>query len=245
MSLVEDWKDRVPTQVLSNGAIRYEQFDSSGNIIGYVYMKRADEPSEEGNIWNKVVYDGIKDELGIKLNISDKATQAQAVEGQNDTKYMTPLKTKQAIKANKILYYIPTLSTSSNNSINVSDYINDDVVRLDVVLNVTFGTNYTDLKINASKISGSIGYLNYGENTVRIGNALYIDGAGLRFSIFPKQQTVHVNGHIMKMSSQTGGTGTMGEVSATYSYESLSTITFGKLFSRNIDNPVSIIQYTV
>ena len=57
MSLVEDWKDRVPTQVLSNGAIRYEQFDSSGNIIGYVYMKRADEPSEEVNIWNKVVYD--------------------------------------------------------------------------------------------------------------------------------------------------------------------------------------------
>lgn len=63
MSLVEDFKDRIPTQVLSNGAIRYEEFDENGNSLGYKYMKRADEPIEKGNVWNKVIYDGIKEEF--------------------------------------------------------------------------------------------------------------------------------------------------------------------------------------
>lgn len=63
MSLIENFKDRVPTQVLSNGAIRYEEFDENGNSLGYKYIKRADEPAEVGNIWNKVLYDGIKEEF--------------------------------------------------------------------------------------------------------------------------------------------------------------------------------------
>lgn len=41
-------KDRVPTQVLENGAVRLEQFDASGNSLGYLWLKRADAPSEEG-----------------------------------------------------------------------------------------------------------------------------------------------------------------------------------------------------
>ena len=41
-------KDRVPTQVLENGAVRMEQFDASGNSLGYLWLKRADAPSEEG-----------------------------------------------------------------------------------------------------------------------------------------------------------------------------------------------------
>ena len=45
-------KDRVPTQVVS-GAIRMEQLDERGNHLGYIYLKRADEPSEEGTPINK------------------------------------------------------------------------------------------------------------------------------------------------------------------------------------------------
>lgn len=41
-------KDRVPTQVLENGAVRMEQFDASGNSLGYLWLKRADAPIEEG-----------------------------------------------------------------------------------------------------------------------------------------------------------------------------------------------------
>ena len=97
MSLVENFKDRVPTQVLQNGAIRYEQFDSNGNSLGYVYMKRADEPTEAGNIWNKLIYDGLKEAIEARLKTTDKATASEATTGTNDTKYMTPSKTKSAI----------------------------------------------------------------------------------------------------------------------------------------------------
>ena len=52
--------DRVPTEVLSNGAVRWEQFDSSGNSLGYVYLKRADEPAVVGTPINKALFDSIK-----------------------------------------------------------------------------------------------------------------------------------------------------------------------------------------
>lgn len=134
MSLVEDWKDRVPTEVLSNGAIRYEQFDSSGNSLGYIYIKRADEPSEVGNIWNKSTYDGIKDELGLKLNISSKATNAEAEEGTNDDKYMTPLKTKQAIEERLITrsYNIDVpVNNDLSATIDMDTYINSKTILLE------------------------------------------------------------------------------------------------------------------
>lgn len=45
-------KDRVSTQVV-NGAIRMEQLDAEGNHLGYIYLKRADEPIVEGTALSK------------------------------------------------------------------------------------------------------------------------------------------------------------------------------------------------
>lgn len=53
-------KDRVPSQVLENGAIRYEEFDAEGNSLGYKYIKRADEPTEVGTPINKVLFDKLQ-----------------------------------------------------------------------------------------------------------------------------------------------------------------------------------------
>lgn len=68
-----DVKDRVPSQVLSNGAIRYEEFDTNGNSLGYKYIKRADEPIEPGTPINKALFDKIdgllKKELGERSRI--------------------------------------------------------------------------------------------------------------------------------------------------------------------------------
>lgn len=55
-----DVKDRVPSQVLLNGAIRYEEFDAEGNSLGYKYIKRADEPTEVGTPINKVLFDNLE-----------------------------------------------------------------------------------------------------------------------------------------------------------------------------------------
>lgn len=59
-------KDRVPTQVV-NGAVRMEQLDASGNSLGYLYLKRADEPSEEGTPFNKnsMLKDATAEAIGL------------------------------------------------------------------------------------------------------------------------------------------------------------------------------------
>lgn len=46
-------RDRIPTQVLENGAIRYAVYDASGAFLRYEYMLPADEPTEPGTPLNK------------------------------------------------------------------------------------------------------------------------------------------------------------------------------------------------
>jgi len=41
-------KDREPTKILANGAIRYGVYDDAGNFLRYEYIKLEDEPTEEG-----------------------------------------------------------------------------------------------------------------------------------------------------------------------------------------------------
>lgn len=46
-------KDRQPTQVLANGAIRYGVYNADGSLNHYEYMKREDAPTVEGTPLNK------------------------------------------------------------------------------------------------------------------------------------------------------------------------------------------------
>lgn len=46
-------KDRVGTEILQNGARRYAQYDSNGDLTGYVWLLLADEPTEVGTALNK------------------------------------------------------------------------------------------------------------------------------------------------------------------------------------------------
>ena len=41
-------KDRQPTQVLANGAIRYGVYNADGTLNHYEYLKREDAPTVEG-----------------------------------------------------------------------------------------------------------------------------------------------------------------------------------------------------
>lgn len=46
-------KDRQPTQVLANGAIRYGVYNADGTLNHYEYLKREDAPTVEGTPLNK------------------------------------------------------------------------------------------------------------------------------------------------------------------------------------------------
>lgn len=53
--------DRVPTKALSNGAIRYGIYDEKGALIRYEYIKREDEPSQEGTPINRNLFEDFLD----------------------------------------------------------------------------------------------------------------------------------------------------------------------------------------
>ena len=71
-------KDRVPTEVLENGAVRMEQFDASGNSLGYIYLKRADSPSEDGTPYSKNAVLTDTTATAVGLNAADNPTPNDA-----------------------------------------------------------------------------------------------------------------------------------------------------------------------
>lgn len=58
-------KDRQPTQVLANGAIRYGVYNADGTLNHYEYLKREDAPTVEGTPLNKANL--LSDATAVKL----------------------------------------------------------------------------------------------------------------------------------------------------------------------------------
>lgn len=54
--------NRVPSRALPNGALRFEEFDENGKSLGYRWIKRADEPIEEGTRLTRDFFDSILEE---------------------------------------------------------------------------------------------------------------------------------------------------------------------------------------
>ena len=274
--------DRVPTEILANGAVRWEQFDSQGNSLGYVYMKRADEPTVVGTAIDKVLFDSIQTDLtnlnNNKLNVSAKATQAQAQAGTDNTNYMTSLRTEQHFSNKKattdeaqagtndtkfmtpskvkayidyargIHYTAINLSASSDNTINLANYLNDNVKKLEVVINANLTTTYRALTLNGTNIrlneagSSTTG----GSTSINIGDASRVTEALLKFIIYKDANLFQVKGVIGSLvSSMVSNV----EIDITGNYIALSSIVIGPKYdgtvssSKNYDNQVHIYQY--
>lgn len=60
-------RDRESTNVLSNGAVRYGIYDTSGTLLRYEYIKLEDEPTVSGSVYNRanVLPDSVCEKLGI------------------------------------------------------------------------------------------------------------------------------------------------------------------------------------
>ena len=61
--MIQNIKDRVPVNVLSNDAIRYGIYDEQGKLIRYEYIKREDEPAEEGTPINRALFSNLQGDL--------------------------------------------------------------------------------------------------------------------------------------------------------------------------------------
>lgn len=65
-------KDRLPTQILENGAIRYAEYSQNGEFLQYRYMVLDDEPTERGTPLNKKTF--LTDETARLLWLSGDPT---------------------------------------------------------------------------------------------------------------------------------------------------------------------------
>ena len=87
-----------------------------------------------GTALNKVFFDSIKDDLNSRLLISNKATQAQAEAGTNNTNYMTALRVAQACFAQrKVKVYEPSLTVGQWNTLNFSSYVGTNTRRVEII----------------------------------------------------------------------------------------------------------------
>lgn len=64
-------KDRISTEILENGAIRYAEYDANGNFIQNRYLLLNDAPTQEGTALNKANL--LKDTTAALYGLTDEA----------------------------------------------------------------------------------------------------------------------------------------------------------------------------
>lgn len=69
--------DRVGTNILQNGARRYAQYDADGNLVGYMWLLLADEPTVVGTALNKSTL--LSDETAAAIGLSGDPTVNDAL----------------------------------------------------------------------------------------------------------------------------------------------------------------------
>ena len=205
MSILEI-KDRIPTQVLDNGAIRYGVYDENNNLLRYEYMKREDEPIEEGTPVNKVLIDIIASKL-IGYNVlNDVEIELDKIE--NDFSKMT---SKTVFNSGFTLYTSCTTLGNGNVLIAYRDADNSGYGTF-VIVSQSGNIVKSEMVFN----SGSTTEIS--STTLANGNALiaYTDGDNSNYGTFVivdqngnivKNETVFNNGTTYDISSTSLGNG--------------------------------------
>lgn len=142
-----DVKDRVPSQVLTNGAIRYEEFDAEGNSLGYKYIKRADEPVEAGTPINKALFDSIKADFNVTNNNIVNHCNRFFTPGWKDEKTNVEVTTN-----NPVLLYSNTTSSSTT------------------IMEFDFGIKIEELRMSGDSSSGTTFTLQASEDGITYEN---------------------------------------------------------------------------
>lgn len=221
-------------------------------------IELATPVSTTGTPINKQLFDSIQADItslnNNKLNVSAKASQSEAEAGTNDTKYMTPLKVKQELAVNKITRTQFAKWTTSTYTLDIANYITTDTLKLEIMLDCRFESTFKTLLLNGTKFhqySGLANTLDTYTSTFNITNEnAYIEQATIKLEIFPNEKRIYISGTTKSRNSSSSGTSThsTGPVYEQVGYETLTTLTMGKLDDStnpvyNSDFPISIIEY--
>lgn len=143
--------NNVVDEVLA-GEPRYNITDSQGNILyRNVKIDLATAITTAGTPLNKVLFDSIRADLNSRLLIANKATTAEAQTGTNDVKYMTPLKTKQAIQN---LKSVQTYTTETTGTIYTFNNSSVQTIKITGAFGIpaTYGSNPPTITISGTNI---------------------------------------------------------------------------------------------
>ena len=234
----------VVDEVLS-GEAKYRIKDENGNILyDNVTIEEGTPVNTQGTPLNKVLFDSIQADINSRVLKTDKATQAQAEGGSDNTKYMTSLRTKNycdknvGIKITKI-----NLSSSDANSIDLSTYLTSNVEKLVIILNCKFAaSNMAPIALGGTGLRLTRGgkYNNTsGGNPRNLGGISQVENANIKIEIFPNINSYNVFGNIGSNSQQDNFVNEVG------GFDTLTTLTTGKrdTDSRNYDYQVAIYKY--
>lgn len=157
-------RDRVSTQVLANGAIRYAVYDETGAFLRYEYMLPADEPTEPGTPLNKATL--LSDETAAALGLTEESNTSSTVDRAIDTLRSFLFSGKTVFRVHAKLQNgnpapgmtISGLKSMVDNSAAVTD-ANGDAVGYSETNPATFGlaASYVDLSAPAVTVTGTPG----------------------------------------------------------------------------------------
>lgn len=140
----------VVDEVLA-GSPRYTIKDNGGTTLyDNVQIDLKTQVTTAGTPLNKALFDSIQTDLNTRLLISNKATQAEAEAGSNDTKYMTPQKVQ-----NKLNSLITTTTQSSAGTYTICTFANYTNAKIIKISGQTKrGNNDTEYIFNGSGLNG-------------------------------------------------------------------------------------------
>lgn len=181
-----------------------------------------------GTPLNKALFDSIRDDLNSRLLISSKATTTEAQTGTNDTKYMTPLKTRQALN------YLTTTKNISAGTTSETLYTFTNttaIIRIDGQIGspAYSGTNYPSITLSGSTIRS---YYNNawstGNLTITTGNTIgTADSSKCPFWFEFNMTTKSYKGFVfIRTGSGSSGTYSASEIHGTFT--SLTSLTISK-----------------
>lgn len=143
--------NNVVDEVLA-GEPRYKLTYNDNTTASNVKIELTTQVTTAGTPLNRTLFESIRTDLNSRMLTSNKATQAQAEAGTDDTKYMTPLKTKQAI--NKLA--TTTTFSAGHSTETLYTFNNSSTATIRIIGNIGspayHQTSYPSLVLNGSLI---------------------------------------------------------------------------------------------
>ena len=225
---------------------RYQLVPVPGTTDVFDFVPVPGTITNAGGKSNYALFESIKDDINARLATSAKATQAEAEAGSNNTKYMTPLRTKNFCNKNVGLKKTKLpLSTSANTTILLENYIAENINKLEILLNARMTSSYSPIKLTASRIvpndSGDGTGWSTTRNICEISTVYQVNG---KLVLYPSSLEEGVGTYFFDGYIRGSSSGSIEHRTECGTFENITSIEIGKIIDNSrYSNQVTILQH--